>query len=48
MWEHVRRLRDAGVKLSLAMEDVPQLAQAVVDDLHKEQEPAWQALVARG
>jgi Rnl2 family RNA ligase len=44
----VGRLRDAGVKLSLAMEDVPRVAQAVVDDLHKEQEPEWQALVARG
>jgi Rnl2 family RNA ligase len=44
----VGRLRDAGAKLSLAMEDVPRVAQAVVDDLHKEQEPEWQALVARG
>jgi Rnl2 family RNA ligase len=44
----IGRLRDAGVALSRAMEDVPRLAQAVVDDLHKEQEPAWEALVAGG
>jgi Rnl2 family RNA ligase len=44
----IGRLRDAGVKLSLAMDDVPRLAQAVVDDLHKEQEPEWQSLVAAG
>ncbi len=44
----VGRLRDSGAALSLAMEDVPVLARAVVDDLHKEQEPAWQALVELG
>ncbi len=42
------RLRDAGEKLAQAMDDVPVLTRAVVDDLHKEQEPAWQALVAAG
>jgi hypothetical protein len=30
------------------MEDMPRLAPAVVADLHKEEEPAWQALVAAG
>jgi Rnl2 family RNA ligase len=44
----VGRLRDAGTKLAMAMEDVPVLARAVVADLHKEEEPAWQALVAAG
>jgi Rnl2 family RNA ligase len=44
----VGRLRDAGAKLSLAMEDIPQLGQALVADLHKECEPEWQALLAQG
>jgi Rnl2 family RNA ligase len=44
----VGRLRDGGAQLALAMEDVPAVAQAVVDDLHKEQEPEWQGVVAKG
>ncbi|APR79611.1 RNA ligase, phage-associated [Minicystis rosea] len=44
----VGRLRDAGAKLAMAMEDIPVLTQAVVVDLHKEEEPAWHALVAAG
>ena len=44
----VGRLRDAGTKLAMAMEDMPLLTRAVVADLHKEEEPAWQALVAAG
>ena len=44
----VGRLRDAGTKLAMAMEDMPVLTRAVVADLHKEEEPAWQALVAGG
>jgi Rnl2 family RNA ligase len=42
------RLRDAGAKLAGGMEDMPQLVPAVVADLHKEEEPSWQALVAAG
>jgi Rnl2 family RNA ligase len=42
------RLRDAGAKLADGMEDMPRLAPAVVADLHKEEEPAWRALVAAG
>jgi Rnl2 family RNA ligase len=44
----VGRLRDAGAKLAGGMEDMPVLAPAVVADLHKEEEPAWQALLAGG
>lgn len=42
------RLRDAGVALQRTMQDMPKLADAMVVDLHKECEPEWQALEAKG
>ena len=42
------RLRDAGVALQGTMQDMGKLGEAIVVDLHKECEPAWQALEAKG
>lgn len=44
----VGRLRDTGQKLAGGMEDMPHVTSAVIADLHKEEEPAWRALVAGG
>jgi Rnl2 family RNA ligase len=44
----IGRLRDAGAKIAGGMEDMPKLAPAVVADLHKEEEPAWQAVLHAG
>jgi hypothetical protein len=41
-------LRDAGVVLTDGMADMPHLVPAMVADLHKECEDAWQALLAQG
>jgi Rnl2 family RNA ligase len=42
------RLRDAGVVLQGTMQDMGKVADAIVLDLHKECEPEWQALEAKG
>lgn len=43
----IGRLRDRGAHQG-KMEDVPVLADAVIADLHKEEEPGWQSVVASG
>jgi len=42
------RLRDRGTPLVNDMADMPYLVRAVIEDLHKECEPEWQALAAQG
>ena len=41
------RLRDANVSVTDGMEDMRHLAPAIIEDLHKECEPEWQALIAQ-
>jgi Rnl2 family RNA ligase len=41
-------LRETGADLQDDMSDMPQLVRALVADLHKEAEPEWQDLVAKG
>lgn len=43
----IGRLKDRGA-FHGTMEDVPVLADAVIADLHKEEEPQWQSVVAAG
>jgi len=42
------RLRDAGVELQGSMQDMPKISDAIVLDLHKECEPEWKELEAKG
>ncbi len=42
------RLNDAGIPLTNSMADMPHLVEALVEDLHKECEPQWQALREQG
>jgi Rnl2 family RNA ligase len=42
------RLRDAGTALQGTMQDMPKLSDAIVLDLHKECDPEWKALEAKG
>ncbi len=44
----IGRLNDVGFPLSHSMADMPHLAKALIEDLHKECEPQWQALTAQG
>ena len=44
----IGRLNDAGTPLTNSMADMPRLVEALVEDLHKECEPQWQALSLQG
>ena len=44
----IGRLRDAGVPIENSMTDMQHLVRALIEDLHKECEPEWQALIGQG